>query len=106
MSIAIDLSGKTALITGASQGIGAQIAKTFHQAGATVVLNHPDAGRTRVDAEALARDLNSIRERSALAAAADVSQSEAVQRMMGEIGQMDILINNAGIIRDRTIAKM
>src|SRR5688572_10414562 len=106
MSISIDLSGKTALITGASQGIGAQIAKTFHQAGATVVLNHPDADRTRTDAEALARDLNSIRERSAFAVAADVSKSEAVRGMMAGIGQIDILINNAGIIRDRTIAKM
>ena len=44
MSLAIDLSGKRALVTGASQGIGAAIARTLHEAGADVVVNHPDLG--------------------------------------------------------------
>jgi 3-oxoacyl-[acyl-carrier protein] reductase len=110
MSIAIDLSGKVTLITGASQGIGAQIARTFHHAGATVVLNHPDLGTTRADAEKIAAELNASRPDSAHVVAADVSKPDAVQRMMAEVkrraGGIDFLINNAAIIRDRTIAKM
>lgn len=110
MSIAIDLTSKVAAITGASQGIGAQIARTFHQAGATVVLNHPDIGTTRADAEAIASELNAIRPGSALVIAADVSKAEAVNSMMQQIqsalGGLDYLINNAAIIKDRTIAKM
>lgn len=108
--IPIDLSGKVALITGASQGIGAQIARTFHQAGATVVINHPGFPNTSADAQALADELNVHRTDSARVIAADVSQPEQVQSMMGEIqaacGGLDYLVNNAAIIKDRTIAKM
>ncbi|MSR43133.1 MAG: SDR family oxidoreductase [Pedosphaera sp.] len=110
MSITVDLSSKIALITGASQGIGAQIARTFHGAGATVILNHPGLGGTGADAEKISAELNSARAASAHVAAADVSQPDAVQLMMQglkqRLGGIDFLINNAGIIRDRTIAKM
>lgn len=112
MSISIDLSGKTALVTGASQGIGAEIARTFHRAGANVVLNHPDAsnGSTAQQAEAIAVELNGIRDGSARAEAANVADASAVQALMKrvqeEIGGIDFLINNAGILRDRSIAKI
>lgn len=110
MSIAINLSGKIALITGASQGIGAQMARTFHRADATIVLNHPCLDNTVADTEKIASELNATRATSAHIAAADVSQPDAVQRMMLEVkqrfGGIDFLINNAGILRDRTIAKM
>lgn len=110
MSVAIDLAGKVALITGASQGIGAQMARTFHRAGAMVVLNHPDLGTTGADAEKLANVLNSLRSASALVLAADVADAEAVRAMMQAVkqrlGGLDFLINNAAILRDRTIAKM
>jgi 3-oxoacyl-[acyl-carrier protein] reductase len=112
MSIAIDFSNRIALITGASQGIGAEIARTFHRAGACVILNHPDLGngQTRADAEAIANVMNRARAESARVVAADVSDPQAVQSMMESIrtveGSLDFLINNAGIIRDRTVAKM
>lgn len=110
MAIAIDLTGKVALITGASQGIGAQMARTFHAAGATVLLNHPDLGSTRADAERLAAELNALRPNSADVLAADVADAEAVRAMMQAVetrrGGLDFLINNAAILRDRTIAKL
>lgn len=110
MSIDIDLSKKVALITGASRGIGSQIGRTFHRAGATLLLNHPDVGTTRPDTEALAAELNRLRPQSALAIAADVANADAAQAMMQEMkrrfGGIDFLINNAGIVRDRTVAKM
>lgn len=108
--IPIDLSGKVALITGASQGIGAQIARTFHRAGATVVLNHPGLDNTAADAQALADELNVHRTDSAVVIAADVSRPDQMQAMMGQVqaqcGGLDFLVNNAAIIKDRTIAKM
>ena len=58
MTIAIDLTGLTALVTGASQGIGAETARALHSAGARVILNHPDSagGKTEADASALAEE--------------------------------------------------
>ena len=110
MNLTIALNGKIALITGASQGIGAQVARTFHAAGAVVVLNHPGIGTTGEDAQSLAAELNALRTGSADVMAADVSQPEQVQAMMRDIharhGGLDFLINNAAIIKDRTLAKM
>ena len=110
MNITIELNGKVALITGASQGIGAQVARTFHAAGASVVLNHPGIGSTGDDARKIADELNAQRTGSADVIAADVANAEQVQAMMREIrtrhGGLDFLINNAAILKDRTIAKM
>ena len=110
MKLTIELNGKVALITGASQGIGAQVARTFHAAGASVVLNHPGIGSTADDAQKIAAELNAQRTGSADVIAADVANAEQVQAMMREIqtrhGGLDFLINNAAILKDRTIAKM
>lgn len=112
MSLTIDLSGRTALVTGSSQGIGAEIARLLHRAGARVVINHPDAadGPVRRDAEALRDELATSRPDSALVVAADVSDPSAVAAMMQRVAQewggLDILVNNAGILRDRSIGKM
>lgn len=108
--ISLDLSGKTVLITGASQGIGAQTARVFHRAGATVIINHVGMPDTAQDADALASELNLSRTDSAWVIAADVSDPEQVRAMMSEVGSrhggLDFLVNNAAILRDRTLAKM
>jgi len=112
VSISIDLSGSAALVTGSSQGMGAEIASLLHRAGARVVINHPDLGEgeTRADAEALRDKLVASRKDSAIVQAADVRDPAAVQAMMQTIrqewGGLDILVNNAGILRQRSIAKM
>ena len=115
MSIAIDLGGlprSTALVTGASQGIGAAVARMLHRAGARVVVNHPDltGGKIAQDAHGLVDELNLVRGDSAMVRVADVSDPSGVEQMMKSVrddwGGIDILVNNAGILRDRSIAKM
>ena len=107
MSTAIDLSGRTALVTGSSQGIGAEVSRLLHRAGARVAINHPDRsqGRVQQDADALRDELAAARADGAIVVAADVSDPSAVSAMMQRIAQewggLDILVNNAGILRDR-----
>jgi 3-oxoacyl-[acyl-carrier protein] reductase len=106
--ISIDLSGKTALITGAGQGLGAATATMLHRAGANVVINYFDdpTGENRPKAEALAATLG---ERAA-ALPADVRSTAHVALMVDKtiarFGALDILVNNAGILKDRTMKKM
>jgi 3-oxoacyl-[acyl-carrier protein] reductase len=97
-----DLTGKTALVTGASGGIGGAIAKALHGAGATVGLSG-----TRVEPlEALAAELG-VRAHVlpcnlSDAAAVDALPKQAVEAM----GGLDILVNNAGITRDQVFMRM
>ncbi len=106
--IQIDLSGKVALVTGAGQGLGEATARTLHRAGATLALNDlADADRDGSDRlDQLAADLG---ERVACFPA-DVRKLAAVEQMVEQLveqlGGLDIVVNNAGIIRDRTIKKM
>ncbi|MBA3244505.1 MAG: 3-oxoacyl-[acyl-carrier-protein] reductase [Actinobacteria bacterium] len=91
------LEGKTALVTGASRGIGAAIATELAAAGATVVLGYRSGHE---EAEALAVDLGGR------AIQADVSSAEDAKRLVEEAGELDILVNNAGLTRDGLLARM
>ncbi|MBT8455902.1 MAG: 3-oxoacyl-[acyl-carrier-protein] reductase [Alphaproteobacteria bacterium] len=97
-----DLTGKSALITGASGGIGGAIARALHGAGATVALSG-----TRVEPlEALAADLG---ERAHVLPCnlSDFEAVEALPKQAAEaMGAVDILVNNAGITRDNLFMRM
>jgi 3-oxoacyl-[acyl-carrier protein] reductase len=97
-----DLTGKSALITGASGGIGGAIAKALHGAGATVGLSG-----TRLDPlEALAKELG---ERAHVLACdlSDPAAVDALPKAAAEaMGGLDILVNNAGITRDQIFMRM
>lgn len=106
--VAINLSGKTALVTGASQGLGESIVSCLHDAGASVVVNYfPDADGVN---EGKAAHLVERLDGRAIAFGADVRDAPSVSAMvetaMGAFGRLDILVNNAGILRDRTLRKM
>ena len=97
-----DLSGKTALITGASGGIGQDIAARLHEAGAKVGL----AG-TR---EAVLKELADKLGEGAMPLVADLSSSEGIESLIKgaeeALGGIDILVNNAGITRDNLALRM
>jgi 3-oxoacyl-[acyl-carrier protein] reductase len=99
------LADKVALITGASRGIGKEIALTFFQEGAVVVFNDIEIS----PAEAALNRLD-LSARKALALKADVSDGGEVRRMMDrvldEFGRIDILVNNAGARRDAAFSEM
>src|SRR5690242_7406936 len=98
-----DLSGKTALVTGASGGIGGAIARALHRQGATVVLSG-----TRAEAlDALKSELGS-RAFTATCNLSDVASVEALTKAAEEAagGSIDILVNNAGITRDSLFMRM
>ncbi|PPF79084.1 oxidoreductase [Subtercola sp. Z020] len=90
----IDLSGRTALVTGSTSGIGYAIASTLAGAGATVVVN----GRSPASVDAAVERLLAERPRASVRGVdADVTQSDGVDRMLEAVPAVDILVNNLGI---------
>src|SRR5579859_2919174 len=100
-----NLSGKIAIVTGASRGIGAAIARKLAQAGATVIVNY--AGKAK-EAEAVVRAIEAAGGR-AVTAQADVSDPKAVAQMFDSAeagyGGVDILVNNAGVMKLASLAQ-
>ena len=102
-----DFTGKIALVTGSSRGIGAEMIKAFGTRGAQCVVNYvaDEQERNKADALSVANELT-----DPLVIECDVTQPEQAEAMMKQIqdqrGGLDILVNNSGIISDRTIKKM
>ena len=103
----LDFSGKVALVTDSLRGIGAEMIKALGRCGAQCVVNYvADAhGQNKTDATHVATELN-----EPLVIECDVTKSTQVEAMMKQIQDrhdgLDILVNNSGIISDRTIKKM
>jgi 3-oxoacyl-[acyl-carrier protein] reductase len=91
------LEGRTALITGGSRGIGRAIAAELANAGATVVIGFRAGGE---EAEATASEIG------CRTIQADVSDPDEARRLVEEAGDVDVLVNNAGITRDGLLARM
>ena len=93
-----DLNDKTALVTGASGGIGGAIAGALAEQGAQLVLT----GRRREALDSLADQLPG----TARVLVADLSSSEGIAALVSEVGPLDILVNNAGLTRDNLALRM
>src|SRR5437763_16475950 len=107
MNDPLDFSGKVVLVTGSSRGLGAAMIKAFGERGAQCVVNFisDPEGINKMDATNVAADLE-----DPLLLDCDVTRAEQVEAMMKAIGEkfgvLDVLVNNSGIIRDRTIKKL
>jgi len=100
--IMFDLTGKSALVTGASGGIGGAVARALHAAGATVALS----GTRIAPLEALAAELGS-RAHVLVCDLSDMAAVDALPKAAAEaMGAVDILVNNAGITRDGLMMRM
>lgn len=93
-----DLSGRIALVTGSSMGIGYGLAKGLARAGARVVINGRDAARLEQSAETLRSEGVQV-ERAAFDVTDAAGAKEGIGRIEREIGPVDVLVNNAGIQR-------
>jgi 3-oxoacyl-[acyl-carrier protein] reductase len=107
MSDPLDFTGKVVLVTGSSRGLGAAMIQAFGERGARCVVNYisDPEGTNKSDAANVAAKLN-----DPLVIDCDVTNPQQVETMMKQIadslGGLDILVNNSGIIRDRTIKKL
>ncbi|OMP68569.1 3-oxoacyl-[acyl-carrier-protein] reductase [Domibacillus epiphyticus] len=102
----MNLEGKTALVTGASRGIGKAIALELARLGADVAVNYAGSEQKAAD---VAEEIKAMGRRSFIVQC-DISDSEAVQSMVKEtisqFDRIDILVNNAGITRDNLLMRM
>ena len=107
MADPLDFSGKIVLVTGSSRGIGEKLITAFGKRGAACVVNYvtDPQGQNKAGAENVAKEL-----KDPLLIECDVTKPEQAESMMKQIqdrhGGLDILVNNSGVIRDRTIKKM
>lgn len=99
------LEHRTAIITGGAQGIGFAIAQIFAEQGANLVI-----GDLQLEQAEIACQQLTAKGVQAIAVRVDVRNQEQVERMVGwavsEFGQLDVMVNNAGITRDATMRKM
>ena len=100
------LSGKVAVVTGASKGIGAAIAKAYGAEGASVVVNYRS---DKAGAEAVVKDIQKSGSK-AIAVQGDVSKRSDVQKLFAEakkdFGRLDVLVNNAGVFEPQPLERI
>ncbi len=102
----INLSGKNALITGSTRGIGKAIAYRLAQAGANVVITGTSEDRAKAVADEISKDLSIYAFGVGLNVSDSESVEEAVSKVEKEFGTVNILVNNAGITRDTLFMRM
>jgi 3-oxoacyl-[acyl-carrier protein] reductase len=100
--VKIDLSGKNALVTGSTRGIGRAIADALSESGARIAVVGRDLGRAEEAASAVGNNAKGF--------AADVGDTAAVTKLVADVeqafGSIDILVNNAGITRDNLVMRL
>jgi 3-oxoacyl-[acyl-carrier protein] reductase len=103
----MDFTGKKVFVTGSSRGIGAGLVRAFAARGGSCVVNYvaDTDGRNRAEAEAVARECD-----ASLTVECDVADhdrvGETMRLIVDRLGGLDIVVNNAGILRDKTLRKM
>ncbi len=100
----IDLTGRVALVTGGSRGIGRAIAERLYAAGADLAILGRDEGRAQEAVAALAGKGRGLAVRADVAVSQDVEA--AIERIEQQLGPVDILVNNAGHTRDGLLVRM
>jgi 3-oxoacyl-[acyl-carrier protein] reductase len=100
----MDLTGKTALITGSGRGIGKAIAQRLSDAGAKIVINDVSDASAATAAEIKAAGKQSLFVKGNVSSSEDVNRM--VETIIASFGRLDILVNNAGITRDQLTLRM
>ena len=101
----MDLSGRAAVVTGSGRGLGLAYAQALAQAGARVVVNDVDAGTAEAAAKQIAAAGGTAVAHAGAVGPAEVADA-LVGRALSEFGRLDIMVTNAGVLRDRVLWKM
>jgi NAD(P)-dependent dehydrogenase (short-subunit alcohol dehydrogenase family) len=99
----IDLAGRTALVSGSSQGIGQAIATELARSGASVVVNGRSQDKTERAAEEIRKDVPGA---ELISIAADLASAEGAEQLKEQVGELDILVNNLGIFGAKPVLEI
>ena len=100
------LQGKIALVTGASRGIGREIALTLAEYGATVIVNYNGSAEKAAEVVKAIEEAGGTAEAMQCSVGDDAACGEMIQGILDKYGRIDILVNNAGITKDNLVMKI